>query len=198
MTKMRSVLLAILVIGVGYVGWRYSQLHSAAVRWEGPVEEILSEKFDKQANTVQMEYTSRIDAPIAEVVRAFSEPERMQEFTEVVRSAKLLKNEGNRKVVELEAVILGQPQQLTLEFTFVPTENRVLLKGDSSMADINGEYRFTPSPDGTKTLLTYTATSEDKVKLPVPVAVQKSAAREMFASTVQAVKKGLAAQNQPR
>ncbi|MGH7961862.1 MAG: SRPBCC family protein [Candidatus Binatia bacterium] len=196
MMKTRLVL-ALLIIGAAYIGWRYYQLQSAAVRWEGPVEEILSEKLDKQANTMHMEFTSRVDAPVTEVMRAFSEPERMQEYTEVVRSAKLLKNEGNSKVVELEAVILGQPQQLTLEFTFLPTENRVLLKGSSSMADINGEYRFTPSPDGTKTLLTYTATSEDKVKLPVPVAVQKSAAREMFASTVQALKKGVAAQGQP-
>lgn len=195
---MKKILLVLVVVGVAYTAWWYSQLHSAAVRWEGQVEEILSEKLDKQLSTMHMEFTSRIDAPEAEVFRAFSEPERMQEFTEVVRSAKVLQNEGNRKVVELEAVILGQPQQLTLEFTFLPAEHRVLLKGDSSLANINGEYRFTPSPDGTKTLLTYTATSEDKVKLPVPESVQKSAAREMFASTVQALKKGVAAQGPPK
>ncbi len=196
MTKMRWGVLAVVLCGLAYVGWRYAQIHSATVHWEGPVEEILSEKFDKNGNTAQMEFTSRIDAPAAEVFRAFTEPERMQEYTEVVRSAKLVQSEGNRKVVELEAVILGQPQQLTLDFTFLPAENRVMMKGGSTMANINGEYHLTPSPDGTKTLLTYTATSTDKVHLPRPVAVQKSASREMFASTVQAVKKRLAAQPQ--
>ncbi|MGH8006825.1 MAG: hypothetical protein ACREQ3_07425, partial [Candidatus Binatia bacterium] len=84
MMKTRLVL-ALLIIGAAYIGWRYYQLQSAAVRWEGPVEEILSEKLDKQANTMHMEFTSRVDAPVTEVMRAFSEPERMQEYTEVVR-----------------------------------------------------------------------------------------------------------------
>jgi len=185
----------IVLVGLAYVGWRYYQIQSAAVRWEGPVKEILSEKFDKQANTTHMEYTSRIDAPVEEVFRAFQRPEDMQKYTEVIRSAKLLESEDNRKVIEVEAVILGQPQQMTLDFTFLPQEHRILMKGDSSLAAVEGEYRLTPSPDGTKTLLTYTATSEDKVNLPMPVGTQKSAARELFASTIRALNKGLAAQS---
>jgi hypothetical protein len=45
-------------------------------------------------------------------------------------------------------------------------------------------------------LLTYSGTSKNKVKLPVPLALQKSALRETFVSTIQALKKGLAAQVQ--
>jgi hypothetical protein len=45
-------------------------------------------------------------------------------------------------------------------------------------------------------LLTYQATLTDKGNLPLPLGVQKSAAREMFVATVQALKKGLAAQRQ--
>ena len=94
-------------------------------------------------------------------------------------------------------VILGQPQRFTLEFTFLPEEKRVAIKTvESQLAVLNGEYRLAPSPDGTKTLLTYSGTSRDKVKLPVPLALQKSALRETFVSTIQAVKKGLAAQVQ--
>jgi uncharacterized protein YndB with AHSA1/START domain len=197
MSKTRLGLLVVVIAVVGYVGWRYFQLQSAAVRWEGKVEEILSEEIDKQGRTMTMKFTSRIDAPVAEVFRAFSEPERGPEFSSVIRSAKLLKSEGNTKVVELEAVILEQPQQMTLEFTFLPAENRVAIKTiESAMADLVGEYQFTPSPDGTKTLLTYTATSTDKMNLPVPVGVQKSAVREMFASSVRALQKGVASQKQ--
>jgi hypothetical protein len=92
-------------------------------------------------------------------------------------------------------VILGQPQRLTIEFTFVPEEQRVVLKTvESQFSDLRGEYRLSPSPDGAKTFLAYTGTAKDKVKVPVPLAFQKSALRETFVSTIRALKKGLAAQ----
>jgi hypothetical protein len=94
-------------------------------------------------------------------------------------------------------VILGQPQRFTLEFTFLPEEQRVEVKTvENQLTDFSGEYRLAPSPDGTKTLLTYSGTSKDKVKLPIPLALQKSALRETFVSTIQALKKGLATQGQ--
>ena len=197
MKKVLWGLLALLSVGVAFVGVRYYQLRSAARLWEGPVPEILSEKLEKQADTMTVEFTSRIDAPVAAVLRAFSEPERSAEFSTITRYSKLLQSEGNRKVVEFEMVILGQPQRFTLEFTFLPEEKRVVVKTvENQLADLSGEYRLVPSPDGTKTLLTYSGTSRDRVKLPVPLALQKSALRETFVSTIQALKKGLAAQVQ--
>lgn len=188
-------LLALIGVGIAFLGVRYSQLRTAARLWEGPVPEILSEKLDKQADTMTVEFTSRIDAPVAAVLRAFSEPERSAEFSNLVRYSKLLKSEGNHKVVEFEMVILGQPQRFTLEFTFLPEEKRVEVKTvENQLTDLSGEYRLTPSPEGTKTLLTYSGTAKDKVKLPIPLALQKSALRETFVSTIQALKKGLAAQ----
>lgn len=188
-------LLALIGVGFAFLGVRYYQLRTAARLWEGPVPEILSEKLDKQADTMTIEFTSRIDAPVAAVLRAFSEPERTAEFSAIVRYSKLLQSEGNRKVVEFEMVILGQPQRFTLEFTFLPEEKQVVVKTvENQLADLSGEYRLVSSPDGTKTLLTYSGTSKDRVKLPVPLALQKSALRETFVSTIQALKKGLAAQ----
>jgi hypothetical protein len=188
-------LLALLGVGLAFLGVRYYQLRTAARLWEGPVPEILSEKLDKQADTMTIEFTSRIDAPMAAVLRAFSEPERTAEFSGIVRYSKLLRSEDNRKVVEFEMVVLGQPQRFTLEFTFLPEEKRVVVKTiENQLADFSGEYHLASSPDGTKTLLTYSGTSKDKVKLPVPLALQKSALRETFVSTIQALKKGVAAQ----
>jgi hypothetical protein len=185
----------LLSVGIAFLGWRYYQLRAAAALWEGPVPEILSEKLDKDADTMSIELTSRIDGPIDAVLRAFAEPERSAEFSNIVRFSKLIQSQGNKKTVEFEMVILGQPQHFSLEFTFLPEEKRVTLKSvENPLADLNGEYRFAPSPDGTKTLLTYTGTSRDKAKLPIPLALQKSALRETFVATVQALKKGLAAQ----
>jgi uncharacterized protein YndB with AHSA1/START domain len=188
--------LAVVALGVIVLGVQYYRVRSAALQWEKPVAEILSEKLEKDAGTMTIEFTSRLDAPIDAVFRAFTEPERSQEFGgEAVRYSKLLSSAGNTKVVEFEMVILGQPQRLSLEFTFVPDEQRIAIKTvESQFSDLAGEYRLAPSPDGTKTLLTYTGTAKDKVKVPVPLAFQKSALRETFVSTIRALKKGLAAQ----
>ena len=197
MKKIFWGVLVLSVVGLVTAGWWYLRLRSAAQQWEGPVAEILSEKLEKDTDTMEIEFTSRVDAPVDAVFRAFTEPERSQEFSDSVRYAKLLSNEGNRKTVEFEMVILGQPQRLTLEFTFVPGEHRVTIRTiENQYSDLSGEYRLTPSPDGTKTLITYTGISKDKAKLPVPLALQKSALRETFVSTIRALKKGLAAQVQ--
>ena len=186
--------LAVGALGLVVFGVQYYRVRSAALQWEKPVADILSEKLEKDAGTMTIEFTSRIDAPVEAVLRAFTEPERTQEFSDTVRYSKLLRSEGNQKVVEFEMVVLGQPQRLAIEFTFVPDEQRVALKTvESQFSDLSGEYRLSPSPDGTKTLLTYTGTAKDKVKVPVPLAFQKSALRETFVSTIRALKKGLAA-----
>lgn len=187
--------LALLGLGV-WAGLSFQRMRTAALQWEGPVAEILSERLDKHADTMTMEFTSRLDAPLADTWQAFSEPERSAEFSETIRVSRLLQTQGNRKLILFEMVMLGQPQRLSMQFTFLPGENRVRIQSvESQLSDIQGEYRFTPSPDGTQTLLTYTGTLKDKVSLPVPLALQKNAARESFVSTVRALKKGVASQN---
>ena len=184
---------AVLLIGVGlFAGVRYHHLRSAALDWEGPVPEILTEKLEKQADTLSLAFTSRIDAPLPAVWDAFSQPERSAEFSDTVRVSRLLQAGENRKLVLFEMTLLNQPQRLSLEFTFVPGEHLVRISSvESQLSDIRAEYRFTPSPDGHKTLLTYTGTLRDKARLPIPLALQKSAARESFVSTVRALKRSL-------
>lgn len=184
---------AVLLIGVGlFAGIRYHHLRSAALDWEGPVPEILTEKLEKQADTLNLAFTSRIDAPLPAIWDAFSRPERSAGFSDTVRVSRLLRAGENRKLVLFEMTLLGQPQRLSLEFTFVPGEHLVRISSvESQLNDIRAEYRFTPSPDGRKTLLTYTGTLRDKARLPIPLALQKSAARESFVSTVRALKRSL-------
>lgn len=188
---------AVLLIGVGlFAGVRYYHLRSAALDWEGPVPEILAEKLEKQADTLSLAFTSRIDAPLPAVWDAFSQPERSAEFSDTVRVSRLLQADENRKLVLFEMTLLDQPQRLSLEFIFVPGEHLVRISSvESQLSDIRAEYRFTPSPDGHKTLLTYTGTLRDKARLPVPLALQKSAARESFVSTVRALKRSLGQAN---
>ena len=201
---MKKVLLGlaiVFVIGLGLFGPPFYLVPTwmEASKWDGPAAEILSEKLDKQADTMTMEFTSRLDAPVADIWQAFSEPERSAEFSETVRVSRLIQAQDNTKLVLFEMVMLGQAQRLSMEFTFVPDENRVQIKSvESQFSDIQGEYRFTASPDGTKTLLTYAGTIKDKASLPIPLSLQKSAARETFVSTVRALKQGLADQSATR
>lgn len=183
----------VLLVGAGlFAGVRYYHLRSAALDWEGPVPEIVTEKLEKQADTLNLAFTSRIDAPLPAIWDAFSQPERSAEFSDTVRVSRLLQAGENRKLVLFEMTLLGQPQRLSLEFTFVPDRHRVRIRSvESQLSDIQAEYCFTPSPDGRKTLLTYTGTLRDKARLPVPLALQKSAARESFVSTVRALKRSL-------
>lgn len=186
---------ALLLLAFFFVGIRYAQVRSAARLWEGPVEEILSERLEKHTNTMEIEFSARVDATLAAVFAAFSEPERLQEFADTVRYSKLLTNAGNRKVVEIEMVTLGQPQRSVMEFSFLPEEKVVQVRTvENAFADMSGEYRFFPSPDGTKTLLTYSGTVTDKTDRPIPLALQKSAIRETFVSAMRALKKRLAVQ----
>ncbi len=199
MSKMRLGLgigvLVLLGLGV-WAGVSFQRMRTAALKWEGPVAEILSERLDKRVDTMTMEFTSRLDTPLADIWQAFSEPERSAEFSETIRVSRLLQAQGNRKLILFEMVMLGQPQRLSMQFTFLPAENRVRIQSvESQLSDIRGEYHFTPSPDGTKTLLTYTGTLKDKVSLPIPLALQKNAARESFVSTVRALKQGVASRN---
>ena len=90
-------LLALLVVSLAFFGLRYYQLRSEALRWQGPVPEIVSEKLDKTADTLEMAFTARLDAPEAAVFGAFTEPERGGEFSDTVRYAKLLQGEGNQR-----------------------------------------------------------------------------------------------------
>src|SRR5258705_373999 len=95
-------------------------------------------KLEKDTDPMSVEFTSRIDAPLDVVLRSFAEPERSAEFSPIVRYSKLVRSEGNKKVVEFEMVILGQPQHFTMEFTFLPTDQRVTLKTvDNAMTDLN-------------------------------------------------------------
>ncbi len=193
MKKIMWGLLALTAVIALTIGIGYYRLRSAAAPWEGPVEEILSERIDKNVDLMEVEFTTRIDAPLKAVFRAFSEPERTQEFSDSVHLSRLVSAQDNRKVVEFQAKVLGRPQNFTLEFIFFPSENRMTFKTvENPIADMQGEYRFLPSPDGKKTLLIYQATSKDKVNLPIPLSIQKSAAREAFVSLVRALKKGLA------
>jgi len=168
----------------------YFRAQKAATKWEGPVEEIVFEKLEKDGKVFDVELHSRIDAPIDAVWAAMKMPEKLAEFSTQYKKSDLLSAEGNKKVLELHVLALDNMQQFKVELTFDDATKTTTIKTlESTLADIQGTYELVPSPDGQKTLYIYKAKQTDKVALPISVDVQRSALKESFVNQVRAIKK---------
>ena len=168
----------------------YFRAQRESTKWEGAVPEITFAKLDKDGKVFDIELHSRIDAPIDKVWQALKEPEKLSQNSTQYKKSELISEEPNKKRLEIHVLTLGNLQQFKMELTFHDAEHTVDVKTlESTLADINGSYELTPSPDGTKTLYVYKAKQTDKVALPVSTDVQRSAIKESFVSQVNAIKK---------
>jgi hypothetical protein len=187
-------LVAVVVVGVGgFFGYQYMQLQAEAKKWAGPHKEIVEEKSSKDGAVTTFHYVSLIDAPLAAVQAVLWAPERGQEMIENITLSKLLKSEGNSKLIEMNVRALNLPLQFyTMQFTLDPDKHRITFKTVESQAqDLEGEYLLETSPDGKSTRVVYTSKSRDKIALPFPQSVVDSANREIFVNTMRGVKKGV-------
>lgn len=150
------------------------------------------EVLDKQGDTFTIRLSKKVAEPIDKVWRAFQTPERLEKYSEQYQQTKLVKSEGDVKVVDYRISTLGQVQAFTMELTAQPADHSVKLKTlESSIADIVGEYKLEPADGGKATIVTYKATQKDKVNIPAPVSVQKTAIKEAFDNLVAGLEKGM-------
>lgn len=191
---MRNVIIVVVVIAIAAGAWVFFKargVQQAAVKWEGQVPEITSADISKENDVVTVNLTSRIDAPVADVFESFQNPERSQGLVEEIKVAKVLAGDDSKKTVEFHITTLGQLQVLTVDLTYLKDQNTVGIKTVEGVIDIDGKYALSPSPDGKKTLVTYTATQKNKLPLPIPESVEQSAIKEQFANLMRAIKKDL-------
>jgi carbon monoxide dehydrogenase subunit G len=168
----------------------YFRAQSAATKWEGPVDEIVFERLEKDGKVFDVELHSRIDAPIDEVWAAMKQPEKLAETSDQYKKSDLLKEEGNKKQLEMHVLALDNLQQFTVELEFDDEAKTIVMSTlQSSMVGIAGTYELKASPDGQKTLYVYKAIQTDKIALPISVDVQRSALKEAFVNQVRAIKK---------
>jgi hypothetical protein len=168
----------------------YFRAQKAAVKWDGPVEEIASANITKDGKVFTIAMTSRIDAPPDKVWEAMKHPEMLAKNSDQYKKSDILKDDGNHKELEIHVMALDNLQQLTVAMDFDDASKTLKLKTlTSTVADIDGTYTLTASPDGTKTLYNYNAKQTDKVALPISEDVQRSAIKESFVNQVRAIKK---------
>lgn len=163
----------------------------------GPAREIVSEKMEKNGDVWNVEFVSTFDAPVDKVYEAFSKPETSKEYApENVLKSELVKEEGNTKIVDIVGKLDILPpgfkvQNLRNEFVFYPAEKRFTQKTiDFPLADLSAEFKFTPTPDGKGTVLTFNQTSKTKSAMLVD-SLQKGALRETYITQVRVVNKML-------
>jgi hypothetical protein len=155
------------------------------------------EVLEKEGDTFTVRLTKTIDEPIDKVWKALETPERLEKYAESYQQTKLVKEDGNTKVVDYRVSALGQVQAFTMELTLQPDAKSVQLKTlESTLADINGSYELKPGADGKSTVITYKAIQKDKVNIPAPVSVQKTAIKGLFDDLVGGIKKGIEAEQQ--
>jgi uncharacterized protein YndB with AHSA1/START domain len=153
------------------------------------------EVLEKSGDTFTIRLSRTIDEPIDKVWKSFQRPEDLEKYSEQYQQTKLVKSEGNVKVIDYRVSALGTMNAFTMEVTMDPEKKHVGLKTlESSLVDITGEYDITPTPDGKGTVVTYKATQKDKANMPVPVSVQKTAIKESFDNLIAGMKKGIQAQ----
>jgi carbon monoxide dehydrogenase subunit G len=170
----------------------YFKAKSAAVKWEGDIEEISSATMVKDGKVFTIDMLSRIDAPLDKVWAVVKTPEKLAEFSDQYKKSEILKDEGNVKELELHVLALDNLQQLKVRMEFDDTAHTLKIKTlASTIADIEGTYTLTASPDGTKTSYHYEAKQTDKIALPISEDVQRSAIKESFVNQVRSIKKQL-------
>ncbi|MEY4950881.1 MAG: Polyketide cyclase / dehydrase and lipid transport [Pseudomonadota bacterium] len=193
--KGRGIAIAALLLALLAGGYLYSRmrgLQQAAVKWDGPVPEVASENIRKEGDLTRVEMTSRIDAPIDAVFAAFEDPDKSEGRVPEIKQARVVSTSGTKKQVEFHITTLGQLQVFTVELDYDKTGNVIGIKTVEGAIDIDGKYKLSASPDGKRTLVTYTATQRNKLPLPIPQDVERSAIKEQFANLMKAIKKYLA------
>ena len=117
---------------------------------------------------------------------------RMRGRVPEIKRARVVSTSGTKKQVEFHITTLGQLQVFTVELDYDKTGNVIGIKTVEGAIDIDGKYKLSASPDGKRTLVTYTATQRNKLPLPIPQDVERSAIKEQFANLMKAIKKYLA------
>ena len=153
------------------------------------------EVLEKTGDTFTIRLEKTIEEPIDKVWAAFQRPEDIEKYSEQYQQSKLVKSEGNTKVVDYQVSALGQVNAFTMELKSDEAAKKIDLKTiESSLVDITGSYEIKPAPDGKGTIVIYKAIQKDKANIPVPVSVQKTAIKDSFDNLIAGMKKGIAAE----
>ncbi|MET0152968.1 MAG: hypothetical protein ABW298_10230 [Candidatus Binatia bacterium] len=180
------------VVGL-YLGYRFWELQQMAAKYAN-AKEVAAESIEKDGPNWTVHFESVLAQPLDKVWRALHQPERSHEFIEAFKKSELKKEDGNKKTVEFDVQVLTLPvQTFVAELTFDDASHQMSLKTLSGPQDQTATYQLR-ALDPNKTLLVYDAKATDRLSVPLPLAIQQGAVRELFVLQIRAIQKSIAAE----
>jgi carbon monoxide dehydrogenase subunit G len=180
------------VVGL-YLGYRFWELQQMAAKYAN-AKEVAAESIEKDGPNWTVHFESVLAQPLDKVWKALHQPERSHEFIEAFKKSELKKEDGNKKTVEFDVQVLTLPvQTFVAELTFDDASHQMSLKTLSGPQDQTATYQLR-ALDPSKTLLVYDAKATDRLSVPLPLAIQQGAVRELFVLQIRAIQKSIAAE----
>lgn len=159
--------------------------------WEQPENLKLTEsERPRDDGSVEMRFTSLVDAPAKDLFRALAEVEHHAEFIDGVMESTLVSAEGNTKVVDIRNRVLGRPNQARIEWHFDEPGLTASFKTlEAPFTDNSAEYKLAASPDGRRTLITTVYSLREKGGNPFPLHSLKTAIEDGYVAALRGVKR---------
>jgi len=173
----------VVVVVVGYAGWRYYQARRAVKAG------LLTENIVHNGNDWTADFTAIIPAPEPAVFNAIRDVEKAH--SDQIENVRVVSETENTKTVEMQMKGIGdQTMTLRLVFRFDPALRRISFHTiDNPDFRMQADYEF--ADKGGSTLITYHQTTTMAQQLPVPDNIIKEAIRGLFVSQLERLRRTL-------
>jgi hypothetical protein len=183
--------LSVLAIGFAVLVGQLTGCSRDQFDWEQSENLKLTEEIEKQDDgSVEMRFTSLVNAPGGDLFDALADVEHHAEFIEGVTESKLVSRDGGKKVIDIQNNVLGRPNRAKIEWTFdrdaLTASFRTL---EAAFTDNSAEYKVTRSPDGKRSLVTTVYHLRDKGGHPFPLHSLQNAIEDSYEAALQGVKR---------
>lgn len=141
--------------------------------------------MDKDGN-LRLELAASLNAPVAKVYEALTNPDKLSKYTAEITSVKVLSNSATGKVVEYHGTTNLNPNKkpYVIKYTFDPGKQTITAQSaDNAAIKFRADYVLSSSKDGKSTEIRYVSVSADPSKalgMSVPEFMRKSAGIEAF------------------
>jgi len=151
-----------------------------------PAFEDQKATFDKQ-DRLHLEATASLNAPLAKVYEAMSNPDKVAKYDAQITGVKVLSKTANGIVLEYSGQTLpipNAPKTLQVKYTFDPGKHAITAQsGAKALIQFRADYNLTASKDGKSTEIHYTSVSSSPAKvlgMDTPPFMRRDAALNTF------------------
>ena len=174
--------LTILTLGLTLLTISADRAHADTIE---PNLEAQKSSMDKDSN-LRLELAASLNAPVAKVYAALTNPEKLSKYNAEITSVKVLSSSATGKVVEYYGTsnLNLNKKPYVIKFTFDPGKQTITAQSvDKAGITFRADYVLSLSKDGKSTEIRYVSVSANPSKalgMPVPEFMRKTAGIEAF------------------